>query len=105
MVWTDLHEARDGTSALAFRCFFDQFSNLEEQHDCNCLWVFTNCECSNSGNHHEKLLIKQLAVKNILDCIQNHVISNQNVRTCEDDKLQPSPRRNCPDGDKKQCRK
>ena len=82
-VGTDVHQRGNRLAASSHRDVLEQFAHLVEQHDKDRLGIFADNKRANGGNHHQKMLVKQLPVPEIEDCRPHNIPSDQKIRNQE----------------------
>ena len=77
---SDTHQIRDRVTALACRVILEQFTDLIEKHDRDCLRVFPDTKSTESGDHHQEVLVKHISSGDIADRLQDNVITHDQIR-------------------------
>ena len=85
----DIHELGDGFSRSADSNALEKLTYLVEEHYRRCLRVFTSTESADSSDHHEELLIENLAVDQIDKSRPKYIVTRNNIRNRIDNELSP----------------
>ena len=60
--WTNIHQLRDGSAGFPHSILLKPFANLIEEHNGSSLVIFTNDDCADGCDRHQKIFVKKLAV-------------------------------------------
>ena len=78
----NIHHGTDGLAGLAYRIPLEKFPHLVKQHDRHRFRELVNPEGGHRRDHHEEVLVKDLATPDVLERLAEYVVAHNQVGDC-----------------------
>ncbi len=87
MVRADVHQLSDRSAGFLHCITLKQFPDLIKKHHCYCLRILSKEKCPDRRDRHQKMFIKNIAVKNIFTGTQKYIPADHKINGKKQHKL------------------